>query len=242
MSPNFMHVSLEPRIVDKGAVSCYNMSASMHNYRHFVTYLDKDMGTSASDRALKTIKEMGILRPRDLDRHGIPREYLRRLTRQGLVKQVGRGLYMLPDTEIDEHHSLAEIAKRVPHGVICLLSALRFHEMTTQAPFEVWVAIDSKAHLPRNHGVPVRVVRFSGQVLREGITTHTIEGVDVPIYSPAKTVADCFRYRNKVGLDVAIEALRDCRRQQKCNYDELWHYAIVCRVAQVMKPYLEVMV
>jgi len=149
---------------------------------------------------------------------------------------------MLPDTEIDEHHSLAEIAKRVPHGVICLLSALRFHEMTTQAPFEVWVAIDPKAHLPRDYGVPVRVVRFSGQVLREGITTHTIEGVDVPIYSPAKTVADCFRYRNKVGLDVAIEALRDCRRQQKCDYDELWHYAIVCRVAQVMKPYLEVMV
>jgi len=197
------------------------------------------MGTTTAERVLEIIEQAGILRPRDLDAHGIPREYLRRLARRGLITQLGRGLYVLPDTEIDAHHSLAEIAKKVPNAVICLLSALRFHELTTQAPFEVWVAIDPKARLPRPDGMPIRVVRFSGKALRSWISVHTIEGVPVAIYDPAKTVADCFKYRNKIGLDVAIEALRDCLRQRKCTRDELWRYAAVCRVTRVMKPYLE---
>ena len=197
------------------------------------------METTAAERVLGITEQQGILRPRDLDAYGIPREYLRRLARRGLITRIGRGLYVLPDAEIDAHHSLAEVAKKMPNAVICLLSALRFHELTTQAPFEVWIAIDPKARLPRSGGVPVRVVRFSGKAFQSGIKEYTIEGVPVAIYDPAKTVADCFKYRNKIGLDVAIEALRDCLRQRKCTRDELWQYAAICRVTKVMKPYLE---
>ena len=197
------------------------------------------MVSSTAARVLDLVQQAGILRPRDLDAHDIPREYLARLHRRGLVKRIGRGLYVLPDAEPDAYHSLAQVAKRVPNGVISLLSALRYHELTTQAPFEVWIAINVKARLPKHDGVPIRIVRFSGEALRAGIEEHIIEGVSVPIYSPAKTVADCFKYRNKIGLDVVIEALRDCRRQRKCGNDELWRYAQICRVANVMRPYLE---
>jgi predicted transcriptional regulator of viral defense system len=140
---------------------------------------------------------------------------------------------------VTEFHSLEEACKRVPHGIVCLLSALRFHGLTTQAPFEVWLAIDRKARLPRLGALPLRIVRFSGRALKEGVEEHRIEGVPVKTYNPAKTVADCFKYRNKIGLDVALEALRDCRRQRKCTNDELWRYAKVCRVANVMRPYME---
>ena len=180
-----------------------------------------------------------MIRPKELDRYGIPRRYLYRLEQDGKLQRVGRGLYALPDAEPSENRSLAEAAKRVPTGVICLLSALRFHELTTQAPFEVWMAIGQKAWRPRVEYPPLRVVRFSGAALREGIEERVIEGVRVPVYSPAKTVADCFRYRNKIGLDVAIEALRECLRARRCNRNDLWHYAGVCRVQNVIRPYLE---
>ncbi len=188
---------------------------------------------------IEIVKEAGTLRPRDLDAYGIPREYLRRLCRHGLLERTARGLYALPDAEVTEHHSLAEACKRVPHGAICLLSALRFHDLTTQAPFEVWMAIDVKARLPKVDRLPLRIVRFSGKALESGIEEHKVEGVPVKVYSPAKTVADCFKYRNKIGLDVALEALRECIREQKCTMDDIWHYAGVCRVANVMRPYLE---
>ena len=197
------------------------------------------MGPSKTEQTLELIREAGILRPRDLDAHGIPREYLARLHRRGLVKRIDRGLYVLPDAEPDAYHSLAQVAKRVPHGVICLLSALRFHELTTQSPFQVWIAVDVKSRQPKQNVVPMRVVRFSGKALHAGIEEHTIEGVTVRIYSAAKTVVDCFKYRNKIGLDVALEALRDCCRQRKCGNNELWRYAQICRVANVMRPYLE---
>ncbi|OIO91367.1 MAG: transcriptional regulator [Anaerolineae bacterium CG2_30_64_16] len=188
---------------------------------------------------LEIVKQAGVLRPRDLDPHGIPREYLRRLSEQGLLVRVARGLYMLPDAPISEHHSLAEAAKRVPNGVICLVSALRFHELTTQAPFEVWMAIENKAWRPTMSDVPLRIVRFSGRAFYADIEVHDIEGVPVRIYGPAKTVADCFKYRNKIGRDVAIEALRDCLDQRKCGADDLWTYGGICRVRSVMRPYLE---
>jgi predicted transcriptional regulator of viral defense system len=123
--------------------------------------------------------------------------------------------------------------------VVCLLSALQFHDLTTQAPFQVWLAIDRKAWLPKEPRLPIRIVRFSGPALEKGIEEHIIEGVSVKVYNPAKTVADCFKYRNKIGLDVALEALRDCRRERKCTNYDLWEYAKICRVANVMKPYLE---
>jgi len=165
--------------------------------------------------------------------------YLQRLCEQGLLRRVGRGLYLSADAELTEHHTLAEACKRAPPGVICLLSALRFHELTTQAPFEIWMAIDKKAWRPRADWPVMRFVRFSGAALTEGIEEHRIEGVTVKVYAPAKTVADCFKYRNKIGLDVALEALRDCLRQRKCSNDDLWRYAKICRVGNVMKPYVE---
>ncbi|HEX6122912.1 MAG TPA: type IV toxin-antitoxin system AbiEi family antitoxin domain-containing protein [Ktedonobacterales bacterium] len=192
-----------------------------------------------ADRTLQLAREMGVLRARDLARHGIAREYLTRLTQAGLLERTGRGLYVLPDAELTEHHSLAEAAKRVPAGIVCLLSALRFHDLTTQAPFEVWLALPSAARRPRPGAPPLRVVRFSGPALTEGIEEHMIEGVRVRVYNPAKTVADCFKYRNKIGLDVALEALRETWRARRATMDELWHYAEVCRVATVMRPYLE---
>lgn len=192
-----------------------------------------------TQRILEIVERAGVLRPRDLNAHGIPRETLRRLHARGRLHRIGRGLYVLPEADVTEHHTLAQACKRVPQGVVCLLSALRFHELTTQAPFEVWLAIGGKAWRPRVDYPPLRFVRFSGAALTAGIEEHIVEGVLVKVYSPAKTVADCFKYRNKIGLDVALEALRDCRRQRQCSNDELWHYAQICRVANVMRPYLE---
>jgi predicted transcriptional regulator of viral defense system len=192
-----------------------------------------------ADEVLELVREAGVLRPRDLDRYGIPRIYLSRLCSGGQLQRIARGLYVLPDSRVTEHHSLAEVCKRVPNGVVCLLSALRFHELTTQAPFEVWLAIGEKAWRPRVAYPPLRIVHFSRAALGSGVEEHRIEGVMVHVYSPAKTVADCFKYRNKVGLDVAIEALKECWRARRCTMDDFWHYADICRVRNVMRPYLE---
>jgi len=197
------------------------------------------MTTCTSDIILKLAKEKSILRPRDLDPHGISRRWMSRLHERGELIRVGRGLYTLPDAVPTENRSLAEVSKRIPSGVVCLLSALQFHELTTQVPHEVWMAVDSKARSPKVSDLPIRIVRFSGASFTAGIETFTMEDVPVRIYNPAKTVADCFKFRNKIGLDVAIEALRDCREQKKCSQDQLWKYAKICRVTNVIRPYLE---
>ena len=197
------------------------------------------MASQTEQRVLAIARSAGTLRPRDLDRHGIARKYLNLLFHKGLLDRVDRGLYACPDADTSADVGLAQAVKRVPHGVICLLSALRFHEIGTQNPHEVWLAIDPKARRPRVGYPPLRVVRFSGDALAKGIERHRIEGVRVKVYNPAKTVADCFKYRNKIGLDVAIEALRDCLRSKKCTRTQLWQYAKVCRVTEVMRPYLE---
>lgn len=188
------------------------------------------------------LAERGVMQTRDLVALGVSREYLRKLTLQGALERIGRGLYTLPDRDITVFHSFAEVGARIPHGIICLLSALRFYHITTQAPFEVWVAIDGKARIPRVPNLPLRIFQFSGIALTEGIEEHIIEGVPVRIYSLAKTVADCFKYRNKIGLDVAMEALRESLRAQRVTVDALWRYAKICRVTNVMRPYLEAMV
>lgn len=195
--------------------------------------------TSYRHRVLNLVRKRGILRARELDAEGIPREYLRRLKTEGLLDQPGRGLYVLADHSATENYSLAEIAKRVPNAVVCLLSALRFHDLTTQAPFEIWIAIAEKARLPKIDTSPVRVMRFSKRALEYGVKEHKVDGVLVKVFSPAKTVADCFKYRNKIGLDVALEALRDVRRQRKATVDQIWEAAQVCRVTNVIRPYLE---
>jgi len=198
--------------------------------------------TTKTEKVLELVSNTGILRPRDLDPYNIPRTYLSRLCKAGKLQRIARGLYVLPDSGVTEHHSLAEVCKRVPKGVVCLLSALRFHELTTQGPFEVWLAIGEKAWRPRIEYPPLRILRFSRPTLDAGLVEHQVEGVTVQVFTPAKTVADCFKYRNKIGLDVAIEALRECLRSRRCSVDDIWHYAGICRVRNVMRPYLESLV
>ena len=188
---------------------------------------------------LDYIREKGLVRPRDVEAIGIPRKYLSRLVERGLAERIGRGLYMAADAEWEPHHSLAAVAARVPHGVVCLLSALLFHELTSELPRETWLAISATAWRPQLAPVPVRVVRFSAAALSTGVEDHLIEGVPVHITSPAKTVVDCFKFRHKIGVEIAIEALRDCRRKRACTNDELMEHAAVCRMTNVMRPYLE---
>jgi predicted transcriptional regulator of viral defense system len=212
------------------------MSAYINKCRRSVTMVSK---LSKTNKVLNIVRKSGILRPRDLADYRIPRTYLQRLEEQGLVVKETRGLYKLPDAKITEHHSLAEACKRVPHAVVALLSALQFHKLTTQAPPEVWLAIDWKARAPKEGVQPLRFVRMSGKALSDGVEERLIEGVTVKIYKPAKTVADCFKYRNKIGLDVAMEALRDYRQKYRGGMDELYRYARMCRVERVMRLYLE---
>lgn len=188
---------------------------------------------------IRLVAKLGIARPRDLAAHGIRREYVQQLSRAGQLIRVGRGLYALPDAPASVHRSFAEVSKAVPRAVICLISALRFHGLTTQLPSEVWIALDQKARRPVGTTFPIRIVHFSGASLREGVEEHVIAGVTVPIYSAAKTVADCFKFRNKIGTDVAVEALRDYLKKHRSGGDALWRCAKVCRVSNVMKPYLE---
>ena len=190
-------------------------------------------------KIMRYIREHGMVRPRDIEGIGLPREYLVRLHRQGKLNRSGRGIYTVPDANVTERHSYAEVAKRVPEAVVCLLSALAFHEITTQSPPCVWIALRKGARKPVLPSPSLRIVRLSGPSLTEGIDNHQVEGVPVRVYSAAKTVADCFKFRNKIGLDVAIEALKDCLRQKKASVNEIYRYAKLCRVSNVIRPYME---
>ena len=194
---------------------------------------------TAAERLIDLVRNQGLIRPRDLAPLGIPRVALTRAVRRGELERIGRGLYGLPGRPVSAHGVLAEVARRVPKGVVCLLSALRFHGLTTQAPFEVWLAIDNKAIAPKLDYPPLRIVRFSGAALTEGVEEQVVDGVTVRVTGVAKTVADCFKYRNKIGLDVALEALREAWREKRMTSEDLWRYAKVCRVANVMRPYME---
>lgn len=197
------------------------------------------MELSRIDTIIRLAKEMGMIRSRDLDRYGIPRAYLSRLCGKGMLERLSRGIYAVSDAGITENYSLVQACKRVPKGIVCLISALRFFELTTQSPSEIWMAIDRKGRLPKSEGLPFHFVRFSGDALLNGVELHMIEGVEVKVYSPAKTVVDCFKYRNKIGLDVALEALNECWRERRCTMGDLWRYAKICRMTNVMRPYLE---
>ena len=180
-----------------------------------------------------------LLHSRDLTAQALPTVVLSRLVAAGKLERVARGVYSLPGRALSEHRSLAEVALRAPRGVVCLLSALRVHGIGTQAPFEVWLAIPPHTPTPRLEQPTLRVVRMSGPALSEGVEPIGIDGVQVPVFNANKAVADCFKFRNKIGLDVALEALRDGWAQRKLTMDVLWHYAAVNRVANVMRPYLE---
>jgi predicted transcriptional regulator of viral defense system len=194
---------------------------------------------SQSQRVLDLARQKGMLRPGDLDELGIARVVLTRLSASGQLEKIGRGLYRLPGIQASEHETLGAVATRVPQAVFCLLTALQFHGLTTELPRQVWIAMPRGSHAPKIDYPPVKMVQFTGDAYAEGIEIFQRDKVNFRIYSVAKTVADCFKHRNKIGLDVALEALRDARSKKKATADELWYFAKTCRVANVMRPYIE---
>jgi predicted transcriptional regulator of viral defense system len=199
----------------------------------------------ALEAALELAYREGVLRTRDLASVGIARSALQELTERGLLHNVGRGLYLPAGARVGEHQTFIEVARRVPHGVICLLSALRFHEIGTQEPAALWLCIESRARSPRLDYPMLEIVRQSGLAWSEGVEEHRLPvgetHVAVRITSPAKTVVDCFKFRSRVGMEVTLEAMRDALRQKKVTHRDLWHYAEIDRVSNVMRPYLEAM-
>jgi len=194
---------------------------------------------SVESRVQALLGKVGVARSRDLERAGLSRVHVRRLVERGVLERIGWGLYRRPGDPVTEGHDFLRAARLVPGSILCLLSALRFHGLTTQNPFEVWLAIDRKAWRPRVEHPPLRFVYLSGAALRSGVEIHTVEGVEVRVFNPAKTVADCFKFRNKIGIDVAVEALREYRRRHPKKLDALWKFAEVDRVRRVMRPYVE---
>lgn len=198
--------------------------------------------TDSPARLLRLARRRGSVTRREVAEAGIHTQTLSRLVRAGALERVARGRYRLPEAPMTEHHGLALAAASVPKGVVCLLSALSFHQIGTQLPHEVWIALDRRTRRPSLVYPRLRVHRFSGKALTEGIETHRIEGEAVRVYGVAKTIADAFKYRNKIGLDVALEALREAWRARRFTMDEIQHYARICRVERVMQPYLEALV
>lgn len=180
-----------------------------------------------------------VLRSRDLEKRGMSRTRMCEAVAVGALDRVGRGLYALPGAELTEHHSMVQASRRVPGGAICLLSALRFHDLTSQNPHEVWLAIGSKQRLPTSGNPPIKIVRFGIENFQLGLEVHEIEGTMLKVYSLARTVVDLFRYRNKIGIDVALEALKEGWQERRFTLIEINHIAARCRMAHVMKPYLE---
>lgn len=178
-------------------------------------------------------------RPRDLAQFGISHRKLTGLVAEGLVESLGNGLYRLSEVKHTASESIAMVAAAIPNAVMCLLTALRFHEIGTQSPHEIWIALDRKARKPTRAPARVRVVRFSGAMLTYGVIRHSVLGVPFHITSPARTVVDCFRYRNKIGLDIAVEALGDALRSRAVTVDEVVRASEVCRAQTVMRSYLE---
>ncbi len=199
------------------------------------------MESTRSDAARELLRAKSLVRAHELAQLGVAGETLQQLLRTGVVVRISRGLYAAPDRELTEHDQLAQLAIKHPKLVFCLLTALQIHGLTTQSPHQVWVAISPNARAPRVEYPPLRIVRLSDPGL--GLEQITLDGVvHIPVTSVAKTVADCFKFRNKIGLDIALEALRDAWRQKKVTMDELWEWARLCRVANVMRPYLESLV
>ncbi len=200
------------------------------------------MPATDREKLLKLARRQGGVATRQALKAGIHTQVLSRLVASGELERVGRGQFRLPGSPVSEQHGLALVAAQAPNAVICLISALSFHRLGTQLPFQVWLAVNGRARKPSVEYPPLRVVRFTGEAFSRGIETHRIEGQSVRIYSVAKTLADCFKYRNKIGLDVALEALREAWRARRVKMDDIDRYARICRVERVMTPYLEAMV
>ncbi len=200
------------------------------------------MERSQVEKAVKLAQKRGIFTAREAARHGIHSQVLTRLIREGTVERIARGQYQIPEQAITEHHTLAIVAGAIPTGVICLLSALSIHGIGTELPAGVWLAIDRRARRPSLQYPPLRILRFSGKAFTEGIEIHRIEGQPVRVYCVAKTLADLFKYRNKIGLNIALEALHEAWRDRRFTMDQIDRYSQICRVQRVMAPYLEALV
>ncbi|MDF1647057.1 MAG: type IV toxin-antitoxin system AbiEi family antitoxin domain-containing protein [Legionellaceae bacterium] len=192
-----------------------------------------------SQKALNLVKEKGIVRSSEFVEEGIPRMTISRLVAGHELQQIERGLYCLPQKEFSEKESLIVVASKVPQAIFCLLTALQIHELTTQLPRTVWIAMPIDSRLPKIEYPPIKMVKYSGEAYSEGVETQKADGIEYRVYNVAKTIADCFKHRNKIGIDVAIEALKEAFSKNKVSMDEVWHYAKVCRVANIMHPYLE---
>lgn len=196
------------------------------------------MDSDKVESILEIADEKGILRPKDVEEEGLPRQYVYRLYDEERLEKVGRGLYKLPDKVFTINERVIEASRKVSHGVICLISALEFHDMTTQIPRKVWMAIEVKAREPEME-FPMEIIRMSGDAFEEGIEEHEVDNVNIRVYNPAKTVADCFKFRSKIGLEVCLDALRDFRRQNMGTMDDIWKYAKINRVQNIIRPYME---
>ena len=194
-----------------------------------------------AERILALVSQKKILRSNDLKEMHIPRIVLARLVQQGQLEKIERGLYCLPEKNITENTNFVIISIKIPQAVFCLLTALQLHELTTQLPRQIWIAMPhGSSHIPKLDYPPLKMIQCSSSVYTEGIETMEYDKQLIRVYNPAKTVIDCFKHRNKIGLDVAIEALREARAQKKASADELWHFAKICRVTNIIRPYLEV--
>ena len=192
------------------------------------------------ERVLELASQKEIIRLRDLKEIDIPRIVLTRLIRSGQLEKIARGLYCVPNKPVTENSNLVTIAIKIPQAIFCLLTALQIHEITTQLPRQIWIAMPRGSHVPKLDYPPIKMIQCSANIYSIGVEIIEYEKQTIRVYSPAKTVVDCFKYRNTVGLDVAIEALREVRAQKKATADELWHFAKIGRVTNVIRPYLEV--
>jgi predicted transcriptional regulator of viral defense system len=215
------------------------VNAGIFIRRNQVKTQDRDIFKKAKTLFLK---QGGILKTKEAIRVGIHPRTLYEMLNAGVLERLNRGLYRLADLPPLGNPDLVSVSLKVPHGVICLISALHYHDITTQIPHEIYLALGRGTEPPRLDHPPIRIFWFTGRAFAEGVEMHKIDGIPIHIYSPEKTVVDCFKYRNKIGLDVAIEALRECWRNRRCTMDQLWYYAKICRVTNVMRPYLEAVI
>ena len=190
------------------------------------------------EKIIKMLKKQNTVTSADVRKAGISPGLLCYMKDMGMLRRIAHGVYILPE-HIPSNETFVEASLTIPGGVICLLSALQYHELTTQMPGEVWMAIKTGSYYPRNSQMPIKIIQLSDKNFSAGIETRDENGIKIRVYSPAKTIVDCFRFRNKIGTDIAIEALRDAVRQKKAASDEIWEYARQCRMTKIMRPYME---
>ncbi|HLB56362.1 MAG TPA: type IV toxin-antitoxin system AbiEi family antitoxin domain-containing protein [Coxiellaceae bacterium] len=199
------------------------------------------MSQTQIQRVLKLFRKTTTIRTSDLKEKDIPYSVLARMVSAGLLQKVSRGLYRQSNTQMSEKEEMVNIALRVPQAIFCLFTALQFHELTTQLPREIWIAMPQGSHKPKIDYPPLQMIQLTKKIYDVGIDTVIVDQVPIRIYNPAKTVVDCFKFRNKIGLDVALEALKDALHQKKVTSDELYYFAKIERVVKIILPYMEAM-